>query len=131
LDKCLSQELLDFRIQSAYFNKGLVSRIDTVYLNFGSWISLFYDDGVLFIKEGTNFKTEIALSNNDIMEYKFLDLNTAISNYREILNGRLTEISIDNFKLLLTFNSTYLLTIEQQEIKRGWFGETVIDLRRK
>lgn len=59
-DKLLSQNihkpLLDIKLECFIFNGEGANLINSVYLRFDNWISLFFDDGVVFIKEGLGEK---------------------------------------------------------------------------
>jgi hypothetical protein len=131
LRNLLSKQLQNIKIKSFIFNRELVEEINTIYLNFGNWISIFFDDGVLFIKDRRDFKSTITTANNQTIEYKFAELEQILPNYNEIINRKLLKISKDMFKLTLTFEDENELIIQQTETEPGFFGGTTIYLSKK
>ena len=50
LEQCLNLSLKEIKIQSFIFDN-VETTVYRLYLKFNNWLSLFFDDGVLFIKD--------------------------------------------------------------------------------
>jgi hypothetical protein len=128
LSSCLLYPLKEIKIQSFIFN-GVKDEVHSIYLNFDKWISLFYDCGALFIKEGYNEKQQRIESQGNTIEFQFIDLKIYALDFNLILNKKLTAFSIsENSELILLFENNIELLIAQPNHILD--GPTTIDLNK-
>jgi|GEM_PF-5169355 len=122
----ISQKLSDLKIKQ-FFYYGELEEIHTVYLKFDKWISLFFDDGVLFIDELQNLDDKSFKSEDNNICFNIANQNSYryISDY--VLNKNLLDFKITKeFSIELSFSNEHELLIRQEYLLEGEFGRNEI-----
>lgn len=129
LNQRLYQSIDDIKIESFIFNSD-INEVNTVLLKFDEWISLFFDDGVLFIRDNFEIKKRIITSDGDIIEYRFLESLDHLIDKNKVLHSKLIHIEVDLvLGLRLRFDNHAELRINQQILGAGEFGQTLIEIK--
>jgi hypothetical protein len=122
----LNMPLETIKIQSFVFNGK--DEIESIYLKFDKWIRVFFDDGMLFIKE-QEFGLMAARTEHegDIIEYKdYTALNTELN---LILQKKLIGFEkAGRFKLKLKFENRKDLIFLQNELEPWIFGQCSVEI---
>ncbi|AHM59134.1 hypothetical protein D770_04335 [Flammeovirgaceae bacterium 311] len=132
LNERLSLTLTDLRIQSYLYNKEIAEEVFVLYLKFDIWMRIFFDDGVLFIKEGPeeplmNLENE---SDADEFEYPFIDSINEKYPIDKVLNKSFVGFTVSQgFDLYLDFQGGHQMKISQEVTSPGWFGRTTLEIK--
>ena len=96
-----------------------------LYLKFNNWLSLFFDDGVLFIKD----ENPETINTNDIdeVDYPFLE-KAEFADIYQIIGKKLISFEIKDFSIKFIFEGMHDLVFFQPETKPGFFGDCELKL---
>jgi hypothetical protein len=128
LNQKLQQSIQDIKIESFIFN-GEITEVYSVYLKFDIWISLFFDDGILFIKEGLSGKQQKIQAGSNVIEYKYLEPFMHLIDVEHIRNKRFLNLVKENNTLRLMFDNGVELVIGQEVLAGGEFVRTIIEIK--
>ena len=132
LNEKLSLPLQDIKCQSYIENNVVLDNFETVYLKFDVWIRMFFDDGVLFIKEVLDEKETVIgyESKSGFIKAPLHDLKNFIPDVDKIINKKLIGFTISKeFELYLNFEGNNSLKIAQEVVALGYFGKTIVEVK--
>src|SRR5688572_21089556 len=127
LKKKVSMALNDLKIESYVFNGNLVHEISIIYLKFDTWISIVFDDGVLFFQDRTpeydKYEAEgNTFENPELERSKILNLDS-------VLNKRLEKYKIYDFTLELEFEGGIKIFCSEVESNNpGYFEKITLQI---
>lgn len=129
LESKLSIPLHEVKAQSYFYNGKLVEKLNIIYLKFDTWIRVFFDDGVLFIREKFNDEPKELKVEEDLFEYPIIDKTEISIEIDKIINKEFFSFTISEaFELFLEFENRTYLRIAQKKINQSVFGPTLFEI---